>query len=341
MRPLSPGDALTQIHRELKTLTMKRRSGNILLAVTGYVASGKSRFCSALRSDAEVLLQNPLIYLPFDLWINMGRREAARYAERFFLADLIEAVQCIRNGRRFLVPRYDDVIKTVGRMEDASRLSTQELLWNKRPFLRYGARVDVPSIRGATDLYIDPSNGYLYSLFPATTGACFLLDGTLVVPQEVRDLYDVKVFVQAPWPMRVARMIRRFNRKEVFGATKKTMRDYVGFLVAEARECADAEIRMQLDDDIMVVESVPNTLSNYLDLAYLRWLTEQDDAPDWVNQQEVETMMHVYLKNLQEMHDAATIARYQQELIALMESKHLLVLQDADQLLAELSSIIH
>lgn len=161
------------------------------------------------------------------------------------------------------------------------------------------------------------------------------------MPQEVRDLYDVKVFVQAPWPMRVARMIRRFNRKEVFGATKKTMRDYVGFLVAEARECADAEIRMQLDDDIMVVESVPNTLSNYLDLAYLRWLTEQDDAPDWVNRQEVETTMHVYLKNLQEIHDAATIARYQQELIALMESKHLLVLPDADQLLAELSSIIH
>lgn len=119
------------------------------------------------------------------------------------------------------------------------------------------------------------------------------------------------------------------------------MRDYVGFLVAEARECADVEIQMQLDDDIMVVESVPDTLSNYLDLAYLRWLMDQDGTPDWVDRQEVETTMHMYLKDLQEIHDAATIARYQQELIALMESKHLLVLPDTDQLLAELSSIIH
>ena len=340
MRPLSPGDALTQIQKELKTLRIKRKDSNILLAVTGYDASGKSRFCSSLRSDAEALLQNPLIYLPFDLWINIGRREASRYAERFFLADLIEAVQCIRDGRRFLVPRYD-VVKTVGRIEGASRLSMQELLWNRRLFLRYGAHVDVPSILGTTDLYIDPSNGYPYSLFPATTGACFLLDGTLVVPQEVRDYYDVKVFVQAPWPMRVARMIRRFNRKEVFGATRKTMRDYVGFLVAEARECADAEIRMQLGEDVMVVESVPNTLSNYLDLAYLRWLTEQIDAPDWVDLKEVEVTMHVYLKNLREVHDAATLTRYQQELIALIEFKHLLVLPDAGQLLAEFSSIIH
>ncbi len=340
MQPLSFKDALTQIQLELKVFKEKKKGKNILLAVTGYVASGKSRFCSILRSDAEVLLRNPPIYLPFDLWINAGKRKAARYAERFFLADMIEAVRCIRDGTRFLVPRYD-IIKTVGRMEDASRLSTQELLWNGKSFLRYGGGIDVPSLQSAIGLYIDLSNGYFYSLFPATTGACFLLDGTLVALQEVSNHYDLRVFVQAQWPMRVARMIRRFNRKEVFGATKKTMREYVGFLVAEARECADAEIRTQLDDDIMVVESVPDTLSNYLDLAYLRWLTEQDNAPDWVNQQEVEATMHVYLKNLREVHDAAIITRYRQELIALMESKHLLALPDADQLLAELASIVH
>ena len=332
-------DALTHIHLELKEIKTKKVGGNILLAVTGYVASGKSRFCSLLRSDAEVLLRNPPIYLPFDLWINAGKREATQYAERFFLADLIEAVRCIRDGTRFLVPRYD-IIKTIGRMEDASRLSTQELLWNSRPFLRYGAGIDALSLPGADGLYIDPSNGYFYSLFPATTGACFLLDGTLVVPQEAKNHYDLRVFVRAPWSMRVARMVRRFNRKEVFGATKKTMHEYVGFLVTEARECADAEIQMQLDDDIIVVESVPDTLSNYLDLAYLRWITEQDDAPDWVDRQEVEATMHMCLKNLQEVYDATTIAGYRQELIALMESKHLLALPDADRFLSELASIV-
>ncbi len=340
MQPLSFRDALDQIQQQLKTLVKEKKSGNILLAVTGYVASGKSRFCTMLRSNTEVFLRNPLIYLPFDLWINAGKREATRYAERFFLADLIEAVRCIRDGRRFLVPRYD-VIKMIGRLEDTSRPSAQELLWNGRSFLRYGAHVDVPSIRGATDLYVDPSNGYSYSLFPATTEECFLLDGTLVVQGEISDHYNLRVFVQAPWPMRVARMIRRFNRKEVFGATKKTMQEYVGFLVAEARQCADAEIRIQLNNDVMVVESVPDTLSNYLDLAYLHWLTDQDDTPDWVDRQEVETTMHVYLKNLREVHDAATITRYRQELIALIESKHLLALPGIDQFLTELTSIVY
>jgi hypothetical protein len=340
MSAFSFRDALTHIQRKMKDIKTRGGNDNIMLAVTGYVASGKSHLCSILRSNIEALLRNPPLYLPFDLWINTEKREAAKYAERFFLTDLIEAVRCIRDKTHFLVPRYD-IVKTTKYIENAAQLSAPELLWNGRPFLPYRSHIDVPLIRGATNLYVDQSNNYPYSLFPATAGECYLLDGTLIAPREISDYYDLKVFVQAPWPMRVARMIRRFNRKEVFGTTKKTMRDYVGFLVAEARECADAEIQTQLDGNTIVVESIPDTLSNYLDLAYLLWLTKQKNAPDWVNRQDVEETMYKYLECLQEIHDVASVSRYRLELNYLMESKHLLALPDVDQLLTKLTSIFH
>lgn len=340
MHSRSLRDVFREIQMRLKPLQERLADGNLLFGVTGCVASGKSHFCAFLQDDAEVLLNTPIIYLPFDLWINKEMQEAKRYADRFFLGDLIEAVRCIKADNRFLVPRYD-IMKTVERLEDTMELQRSELIWNGRPFIQYGNRRIMKQLAGAIDLFVDPASGYLYSLFPSGTGRCYLLDGTFIIPPEVRILYDLRIFVEASWPVRVSRMIRRFNRKEVFGTTQKPMRDYVGFLVKEARECADEEIRSQIDSDTMCIDSVPDTLSNYLDLAYLRWLTELPDTPDWVSRAEVEMAMRDYLEHLKGMYDAEAISRLRQELVALMESKHLLALPQADQLLSGLASIIH
>ncbi len=340
MRSLSLRDALWEIQQRLKALQETTDGHNLLLAVTGCVASGKSHFCVFLRADAEVLLKVPIIYLPFDLWVNKRMHESKRYADRFFQGDLIEAVRCIKVGNKFLVPRYD-IMKTIGKLEDILRPSESELVWNGRPFFSYAGGQNMQQLAGAINFYLDPASGYLYSLFPSGNGRCYLLDGTLVVPPEVRSLYDLLIFVDASWPVRVARMIRRFNRKEVFGTTRKSMREYVGFLIDEARECADEEIRSQIDDNTMCIESVPDTLSNYLDLAYLCWLTELPETPNWVGRQEVEEAMQAYLEYLRMVRDPETISRFQRELIALMESKHLLAIPDADRILSELATIVY
>ncbi|MBI5117171.1 hypothetical protein HZA56_11910 [Candidatus Poribacteria bacterium] len=340
MRLLFLRDALREVQLRLKPLQGRLKEDNLLLGVTGYVASGKSHFCTFLRADVEVILNTTIIYLPLDLWINKGMREARRYADRFFLGDLIEAVRCIKAGNRFLVSRYD-IMKTIVRMEDAADPSAPRITWNGRSFTLFGGRRTMKQLAGATDFYVDPSTGYLYSMFPSGTGHCYLLDGTLIVPPEVRAFYDLLIFVETSWPVRVARMIRRFNRKEVFGATQKSMRDYVGFLVKEARECTDEEIRSQIDSGILRIASIPDTLSNYLDLAYLCWLTELPDTPDWVRHAEAKEAMRTYLEYLRGVHDAETISRFRQELAALMESKHLLALPDAVCLLSELAVIVH
>ena len=188
--------------------------------------------------------------------------------------------------------------------------------------------------------YVEVQSGYVYSSFPAIARTTFVVDGTLIFSKSVANTYDCRIFVQASWPLRVARMIRRFNRKEVFGTTSKTMREYVGFLVEEARSCADDEICQQGNDDTFIVESIPDTLSNYFDLAYLRWYVQQSDAPQWVTVDEVETAMQIYVQSLRDEHNAKTLESHRHELLALMESKHLLALQDADKFLAELATII-
>jgi hypothetical protein len=48
------------------------------------------------------------------------------------------------------------------------------------------------------------------------------------------------------------------------------MAEYVSFLVREAQECADHEIAGQLDNSLIQVESSVETISNLLDLYYLK-----------------------------------------------------------------------
>ena len=332
-------DALSRIQRDLGALNANKTGQNLLVAVTGYVASGKSRFCSELLSYAEASLGKNFSYLPFDLWINADNLNAAGYAQKFFLDDFRKMVWCIKRGELFMVPRYD--IVKIGAVSRGHRCdqTAEELAWNGKLFRRIDEPIESSPLLGANGLYIEQTSGYPYNLFPATSGTPFLLDGTMVVPSEVSHLYDLKVFVQAPWPMRVARMMRRFNRREVFGTTTTAMRDYIDFLVAEARECADNEIRQQLDDEFVIVESVPETLSAYLDLAFLRSLLEQPNPPNWVSRDEIEGTMTEFRLFVKGQADEETARAYKQELATLAEAQHLLALPNVKGMLAELASM--
>lgn len=340
MQSLPFRQALERIRQQFNVMARVAPNGNFLLGVAGYIASGKSRLCRILRPDVETLLRRAVIYLPFDLWINQSTvRSSSDYAGRFLQDDLIEALRCIHAGERFLVPRYD-IVKISGIQKVEDHVSVQQIIWNGKSFIRSSIRYQTQMLSGSADLYIEAQSGYVYSLFPAITRTTFVIDGTLIFPEFVADLYDCRIFVQASWPLRVARMIRRFNRKEVFGTTSRTMREYVGFLVEEARSCADDEICRQANDNTFIVESLPDTLSNYFDLAYLRWYVQQPDAPQWVTVDDVEAAMQACVQSLKDEHDAKTLESHRHELLALMESKHLFTLDGTDKLLAELAAII-
>jgi len=91
---------------------------------------------------------------------------------------------------------------------------------------------------------------------------------------------------------------------------------------------------------MIVIDSTPDTLSNYLDLAYLKWLISQPDTPQWVTADEVEKVMNDYVQNLKEECDPKIIESNRRELLALMESKHLFVLKDASKLISNLSETL-
>ena len=252
------------------------------------------------------------------------------------MQDFLIAVSCAKNSERFMVPRYD-LYKKLGRQEPKG---IQQTMWNGRSFTKCSGLTE-HMLTGSTEIYADPENGYLYSLFPEMSGVAFLFDGTMVLQPQVATLYDLKVFVHAPWPMRVARMVRRFNRRGVFGATKTTMESYVGFLVAEALECADDEIHGQSDSETVKFESFPSSVSNYLDLIYLKWyLTTQNNALGWVKLEELEKAKHGFLTYLQQESDGEILTGFKNELEHLLESKHLLSLPEYEQALLELVNIL-
>jgi len=341
MESLLFGQALECIHQKFSLLTPTEPNGNILLGVAGYVAGGKSRLCRALVSDIETSLCCKVIYLPFDFWINQATViSSTNYAGKFLLNDLAEALRCIRSGERFFVPRYD-IMKTTRTQNIQERISGQKILWNGKSFVPYSKRCLANELYGSSGLYIEVQSGYVYSLFPAIANSTFVVDGTLIFSEPAANLYDLRIFVQASWPLRISRMIRRFNRKEVFGTTSKTMREYVGFLVEEAISCADNEIFLQANNETLIIESVPDTLSNYLDLAYLRWYMQQQNAPQWVTVEAVDAAMQDYIQSLKNEGDVKILEARRYELLALMESKHLFVLPDTNKCIAELAAVIH
>ena len=166
------------------------------------------------------------------------------------------------------------------------------------------------------------------------------MDGTLIFPVVASDKFDLKIFVQADWPLRISRMIRRFNRKEVFGLTTQTLTEYVGFLVDEAKMCADAEIFKQLNDEMILVESGPETLSNYLDLRFFYAQLRQNNISQWVSKDAVERGIKSFMEGIKKEKNIRHRELLRQELVNLIESKHLLVLDDIDQILSEIAQII-
>lgn len=339
MKTLEPKEALENIRKKLLSLQESADTKNILIGISGYVASGKSRLSQKLQVDARSILQREIIHLPFDLWINSVGLSSATYEGRFLLEDFTRAISSARNGEHFFVPRYD-LVKKLDKLSLPEQTGTHHIAWGRKIFVKYSENISSPALHGSNGLYKETTSGYLYSYFPSVQGKIFLADGTLIYPKGTDHLYHLKIFVQATWPVRVARMIRRFNRKEVFGSTAQAMSDYVGFLVQEARSCADTEIRQQLMDDMILVESAPETISNYLDLAYLSEHADDKDISGWITQEETQHAMQLFRDSLEKEHHPERLEQFRHELLSLMEFKHMLSLNNADQLLSELANIL-
>ena len=326
------------INKKLRLIVQKNPDGNVLLGVAGCVASGKSRLSQKVRHDASSILKRELFYLPFDLWINAKGLHSSTYAGRFFLDDFICAIQCISARKYFLIPRYDLTKKDKLNFVMKTK---QQIVWNNKQFFGCLCEADITPPPGTIGLFVEKKTGNLYSLFPAVSKKTFLVDGTLIFPKEAIDKFDISIFVQADWPLRISRMIRRFNRKEVFGLTTQSMAEYVGFLVDEAKMCADAEIFEQLSDEMILVESVPETLSNYLDLRFFYAQLRQHSIPAWVTTEDVETSVQSFLNNIKKEKNMRHRELLRRELTNLIESKHLLALDGTDQILSELTHIIN
>lgn len=340
MYPAGSGQAMEKIYEKLHAVH-NTASGkeNILLGVSGCVASGKSRFSSKFLNDIEAIFGRNTIYLPFDLWINGLGSKSTSYAGRFLLDDFIHGIRCIRKAEAFMVPRHD-IVKKHGKQRAIDQYSLQQLVWNRKGFVKCLIDFDDQKLSGSEGLYVDMESGHVYSFFPSARRMTYLIDGTLIFPTETANDYHCKIFVEASWPLRVARMIRRFNRKETFGSSTQLMHEYITFLVDEAKSCADKEIYRQLAKDMVVIQSLPETLSNYLDLVYLRERVKTSDTTHWVGIEEAETARKEFLDYLRNERNPKILKQLREELSALIESKHLLMLSNVDDILAELVSII-
>jgi hypothetical protein len=163
----------------------------------------------------------------------------------------------------------------------------------------------------------------------------------LVVPKELIGAYDIVISVTAPWVNRVANMVRRFNRQEVFGKTNGSLERYIDFLIDEAHSCADKEIHDQFDQSFLEVEYLPMTLSNYLDLWYLKELIfKSPELKRWVRTEEVDNEINQFLKKLRTEYNPETLRDLRHELEHLVLTKHLLCLDAKNEVLKELFEVL-
>lgn len=251
-------------------------SGNLLIGITGKVACGKSRLAEEVKQEMEKSFDKKIIHIPFDFWINPNNLKGIIYAERFYLDDFDKAINSITRNKHWMCPRYDITKKDCfDNFYDFIDTSNEKVVWEEKEFKRIYIK-DSFLIKNNSDLYID-KNGLPYSLMTPHSGAVYLIDGTLVARKNISRYYDEIIYVDSLWANRVARMIRRFNRKEVFGETSSIKEEeYVGFLVGEAKKCADKEIENQINDNMIIITSPPDTISNLLDLYYLKERVKND-----------------------------------------------------------------
>jgi uridine kinase len=314
-----------------------------IIGTSGGVASGKSRFTTKLRKTLCAILPAEVVYLPFDLWINQQNLESPTYCGRFFLNEFQSALESIASGNLWFCPRHDLAKHEFGEIWDRLTYEAAEVSWQHRSFRKVSSLNNLPDIAGASGVYADMETKRLYSLFLPKRGSVYITDGTLVFQTEkVKSLYDYMIFVVGSWPERVARMIRRFNRHEVFGKTNETELGYVSFLVAEAKQCADSEIEQQRNDSMLVVRSSVETISNLLDLYHLH---EELVNPEYaeayaLRAEEVDAALEAAYVHLGSIHQPEQLLPLREELNHLIESKHLLAVKNADEILARLAGLL-
>lgn len=337
-------ETVIRILRERRILVPDKQ---LIIGVTGHVASGKSRFSRDLRYAIEEVLNSKVIYCPFDYWINADSLNAPIYADRFYLQELKSTLQSIKSGDQWMCPRYD--LMKRGYVSNATRplaFNSLEVVWGGRRFVKLSSAHDIPDIEGGKGVYFEPETARFFSLFLPERNTVYFMDGTLVCHESVvgHFSYDAKVFVSSSWVNRVARMIRRFNRREVFGDTASTEMEYVGFLVREAKACADREIADQIDEEMLLYKSNAETISNILDLYYLKQgLNNQKEyaARYFLMPEDVNVAIDEALRALSSIAEVAKLQSLRTELGNLIESKHLLLMQDADQIFKRLAELLH
>ena len=325
-----------EIRERIHALAAKSPSQrNVLVGIGGLVACGKSWLGRGVIRDVEDILVRQVVYLPFDLWINGRGKGSATYAGRFLLEDFHCAMSSIRHGEPFFVPRYD-IMKQMDPRSELQTVSNSEVTWNGKVLVECANTFGVADLRGATGLFRDVKSNWVYSMFMATRDAAYVVDGTLIFQKECVDNYDMSVFVTADWALRVSRIVRRFNRGEVFGGTTMTIMEYVGWLIDEARSCADEEITRQYNERMVGINSTSQTVADILDLLYLREFIMDKRWLGWVEKQEVERAIVEFREMLQRETNAEQKCRWGRELSVIMQASHLIAIKGVEGFLREL-----
>lgn len=332
---------LEAVTRRLVEKHHQEPTANLVVGVSGPVAAGKSRFAGYLKGTIQEIVGSKLINCPFDYWINSKMLNAPTYAARFYLEEFGSALRSIKTGDMWMCPRYD-LVKTET-PADIERLavSSLEVIWEGRRFVKISSAHQVPDVPGGSGVYLEPTSRRLFSLFIPEVGTVYLMDGTLIFHQSTlaEFVYDAKVYVTSSWTNRVSRMIRRFNRREVFGLTTLTEIDYVGFLAREAVSCADAEIAGQIDDQTLIVHNHTETISNLLDIYYLGEHVRREPSLtavymiDAARIDEAVDQAYAYLSSITSIEHVRAL---KSEFANLIESKHLLMISNIDDIFKRL-----
>ncbi len=331
-----------------RILLEKRRANpkkNLIIGVAGTVASGKSRFSRYLIDVIREVLGLKILNCPFDYWINSAMLHAPVYAQRFFLEEFRDALCSINAGEYWMCPRYD--LLKIGYDQNLWPLilNSTEASWRKRRFVNVSLVHEIPDIEGGHGIYLEPETKRFFSLLLPKADTVYLMDGTMIFHELVTKVfsYDAKIYVSSSWVNRVARMMRRFNRREVFGNTSATEIEYVGFLVREAAACADVEIEAQIDDQTIVLRSKTETISNLLDVCYLKdRLLKYPALADiyMLDLQLVEEAIEETYVDFSSITNSGHLRSLKIEFSNLVESRHLLVINNMEVILQRLRSVL-
>lgn len=345
MNPLTINEGLDQLN---KLLLSKRRDDpgkSLMVGIAGPVASGKSRFCKIFTELAPDLLEMDLVYLPFDYWINKDNLNSKTYAERFFLDDFSAALKSIREHSGWFCPRYD-LSKNI-RNDDSYKkyLVTEQVIeWFGKRFTKLSEECPFTNAPGSKELYCELETNKIYSYFLSKGNSLYIIDGTMVYfSDKDNEQYDATAYVYGEWANRISRMIRRYNRKEVFGQTILTEKEYVGFLVNEARACADEEILTQKDKSTLVIKSSTETISNLLDLYFLKQNLNKDQNIKevyYLDEEQLKNQIEESYKHFSMISDLETLKSLRNEFKHLVLSKHLLKVENIDEVFSRLDQVL-